>query len=110
MPAGLVHELGLPAHRAMPDAYVTAHHLRDMLNETSLHQLLAWSAEPGPLPRVPVGPDRGKSWELASLNGVRELAVDRDVDVRFTAETELRRRGEIELETPTAEPAQASFL
>lgn len=28
MPAGLVHETGLPAHRAMPDAYVTAHHPR----------------------------------------------------------------------------------
>jgi exodeoxyribonuclease X len=31
-PPGLVHEMGLPAHRALPDAYVTAHHLRDMLN------------------------------------------------------------------------------
>lgn len=29
MPEGLVQELGLPAHRAMPDAYVTAHHLRE---------------------------------------------------------------------------------
>src|SRR5690606_36308473 len=50
MPEGLVHELGLPAHRAMPDAYVTAHHLRDMLNEATVEQLLAWSAEPGLLP------------------------------------------------------------
>lgn len=60
-PAGLVHEIGLPAHRAMPDAYVTAHHLRDMLNEASIDQLLAWSIEPGLLPRVPTGPDRGKT-------------------------------------------------
>ena len=40
---------------AGPDAYVTAHHLRDMLNEASLEQLLEWSQEPGLLPRVPVG-------------------------------------------------------
>ena len=31
MPAGLDRDLGLPVHRAGPDAYVTAHHLRDML-------------------------------------------------------------------------------
>ncbi len=29
--------------RAMPDAYVTAHHLRDMLNEAPLETLLLWS-------------------------------------------------------------------
>ncbi|MFC3320000.1 hypothetical protein ACFOHY_24775 [Rhizobium rosettiformans] len=28
MPEGLVHEIGLPDHRAMPDAYVV-HHLRE---------------------------------------------------------------------------------
>jgi len=49
-PDGLIHELGLPAHRALPDAYVTAHHLRDMLNAASLDQLLTWSREPGSCP------------------------------------------------------------
>lgn len=33
---------------------------------SSLDQLLAWSAEPGPLPRVPAGPDRGKIWDRIS--------------------------------------------
>ena len=60
-PEGLVHEKGLPAHRAGPDAYVTAHHLRDMLNEATVEQLLEWSREPGLLPRVPAGPARGRS-------------------------------------------------
>ena len=60
-PEGLVHETGLPAHRAGPDAYVTAHHLRDMLAEASVEQLLVWSQEPGLLPRVPAGPSRGLS-------------------------------------------------
>jgi exodeoxyribonuclease X len=58
----LVHELGLPAHRALPDAYVTAHHLRDLPNAASLEQLVALSRKPGLLPRVPAGPERGKAW------------------------------------------------
>lgn len=107
-PTGLVHEVGLPAHRAMPDAYVTAHHLRDMLNETSLAQLLFWSSEPGLLPRVPAGPDRGKSWNLVSAPSLRELAASRDSDLRFSALTELRRR-EADLPEPAA-PAQARLL
>lgn len=93
-PEGLDHETGLPAHRAMPDAYVTAHHLRDMLNAAPLEQLLAWSAEPGLYPRVPRGPERGMAWAALGLEPLRALARERDLDVRFSAETELRRRGE----------------
>ncbi|NKQ69746.1 DNA polymerase III subunit epsilon [Rhizobium sp. UPM1132] len=88
MPEGLVHEIGLPAHRAMPDAYVTAHHLRDLLNEASLEELLAWSIEPGLLPRVPSGGDRGKGWGRLREAALEEFARDRDVDVRFSAQTE----------------------
>jgi exodeoxyribonuclease X len=109
MPEGLVRELGLPAHRALPDAYVTAHHLRDMLNEASLEQLLAWSREPGLLPRVPAGPDRGKPWDRLAAEALRTLAQDRDPNIRFSAETELRRRGEAP-EPPPIEPAQRTLL
>lgn len=108
-PHGLVHELGLPAHRAMPDAYVTAHHLRDMLNVASVDQLVAWSREPGLLPRVPSGPDRGKSWQDLGEASLESLATDRDVDVRFSAETELRRRGDGAGSKPAA-PAQGRLL
>ena len=94
MPQGLDREIGLPAHRAMPDAYVTAHHLRDMLNAVSIEQLLAWSAEPGLLPRVPSGLERGKPWRSLSTGALEGFAKDRDVDIRFSAATELRRRGE----------------
>jgi exodeoxyribonuclease X len=93
----------------MPDAYVTAHHLRDMLNEASLDQLLAWSAEPGLLPRIPAGPERGKSWDQVDLAVLKAFLMDRDRDVRFTAENELARRGE----GPSGrdmEPAQRSLL
>ena len=109
MPRGLDRETGLPVHRAMPDAYVTAHHLRDMLNQASLAQLLAWSDAPGLLPRVPAGPERGKGWAELDDETLRRFARDRDEDVRFSAETELSRRG-----SPTvrvvAEPAQGSLL
>jgi exodeoxyribonuclease X len=109
MPEGLVRELGLPAHRALPDAYVTAHHLRDMLNEASLERLLIWSGEPGLLPRVPTGSDRGKSWDRLSVEALKVFAQDRDVNLRFSAETELRRRG-LMGEPAMAEPAQRSLL
>lgn len=109
MPEGLVHEIGLPAHRAMPDAYVTAHHLRDMLNAASLEDLLAWSAEPGLLPRVPAGPDRGKGWDRLSTEALIGYLQDRDSDVRFSAQTELNKRGETEVHQDI-EPAQGSLL
>jgi exodeoxyribonuclease X len=109
MPEGLVHEIGLPAHRAMPDAYVTAHHLRDLLNATSLDQLLVWSREPGLLPGVPAGPDRGKGWDRLSDEALRDFARDRDIDVRFSAQSELTRRGE-RLESEPLEPAQRTLL
>jgi exodeoxyribonuclease X len=109
MPEGLVHEIGLPAHRAMPDAYVTAHHLRDLLNAASLGELLAWSGEPGLLPRVPAGPDRGKTWDRLSDEALQEFARDRDADVRFTVQTELGRRAGDSAKTAN-EPAQRSLL
>jgi exodeoxyribonuclease X len=108
-PEGLVHELGLPAHRALPDAYVTAHHLRDLLNAASLDELLAWSREPGLLPRVPAGDHRGKPWTDLPDAALRTLAADRDNDVRFSAGAELRRRGDAP-PPPRTEPAQQALL
>lgn len=93
MPEGLDRSLGLPAHRALPDAYVTAHHLRDMLNQAPIEQLLAWSEEPGLLPRVPTGPDRGKRWRQLGDDALAGFSRGRDADIRFTAEAELQRRG-----------------
>ncbi|SEL00703.1 exodeoxyribonuclease X [Xaviernesmea oryzae] len=108
-PKGLEHEIGLPAHRAMPDAYVTAHHLRDLLNAASLDQLLAWSSEPGLLPRVPAGPYRGKSWDRLSTEALAAFLDDRDVDLRFSARMELERRGGSS-RPAEGEPDQGSLL
>jgi exodeoxyribonuclease X len=109
MPAGLDRTIGLPVHRAMPDAYVTAHHLRDMLNQASVAQLLAWSAEPGLLPRVPAGVHRGRNWAEVNLDTLHHLAADRDEDVRFTARTELNRRGESGPPEPPPPPQGSLF-
>lgn len=99
-PIGLVHEIGLPAHRAMPDAYVTAFHLRDQLNAVGSDQLIEWSRQPGLLPRVRSGPERGRAWRDISAASLNELAHDRDIDTRFSAEIELRRRDGGESSTP----------
>jgi exodeoxyribonuclease X len=107
-PDGLVHERGLPAHRAFPDAYVTAHHLRDMLNEASVEQLIQWSREPGLLPRVRYGPDRGKEWSEIDDDSLHGFLGDRDPDVRYTAEQEyIRRTGR---EAVRREPAPQGLL
>jgi exodeoxyribonuclease X len=108
-PQGMVHELGLPAHRALPDAYVAAHHLRDMLNLVPMAQLIAWSREPGLLPRVPTGSERGKAWRDLPDDALHRLAADRDIDVRFSAAAERARRETSAPVTP-ALPAQPRFL
>lgn len=108
-PHGLVHELGLPAHRALPDAYVTAHHLRDMLNAASVEQLIAWSREPGLLPRVPAGPDRGRSFRELPTDRLLSLVGDRDIDVRFSANSELAHRGD-QIDDPPTQSEQRKLL
>ncbi|HEX8447662.1 MAG TPA: exonuclease domain-containing protein [Sphingomonas sp.] len=91
-PVGLDRARGLPVHRAFPDAYVTAHHLRDMLATVSVAQLIAWSAVPGLLPRVPAGPLRGTAWTDVDADALQRFVNDRDEDVRYSAETERARR------------------
>jgi len=105
-PAGLDRALGLPAHRAGPDAYVTAHLLRDMLTLTTVDQLLTWSAEPALLTRIPFGPLRGR--RLADLDDAmldRILGGDAggNADIMFSARIERQRRSGI----PQPPPAQA---
>ncbi len=108
MPAGLDRDVGLPVHRAGPDAYVTAHHLRDMLGEASVEQLIAWSAEPGLLPRVYTGPFKGKPWSEVDDASLAAFAADRDEDVRFTAVNERDRRAGVVVTRPAA--AQGMLL
>ncbi len=83
------------AHRAGPDAYVTAFHLRDMLALTSLEQLIAWSAEPALQVRCRFGKHHGVPWREVDDGFLRWVAErDFDADVLFTVEHEMRRRRE----------------
>ncbi len=98
-PEGLDRELASPAHRAGPDAYVTAFLLRELLRLHPLDTLLRWSAEPAVLTRVPFGrrPEeggsRGMKWTEIE-DGLLRWVLERDMgeDVNHTARIELARR------------------
>ncbi|MER2267561.1 exonuclease domain-containing protein [Methylobacterium oxalidis] len=89
-PEGLDHRAGLPAHRAGPDAYVTAHLLREMLREASVETLIAWTREPALLPRVTFGEHRGRRWATMSDDFLAWVLARGgfDADIRFTARHE----------------------
>lgn len=83
--------------------------VRDLLNAATIEQLLHWSSEPGLLPRVPSGPDRGKSWDRLGMEALQDCLRDRDADVRFSAQIEMARRGATG-SPDSDEPEQGSFL
>lgn len=89
-PDGLDRARGLPAHRAGPDAYVTAHLLAAMLGASPLEDLLAWSREPALLVRVPYGPDRGVAFAALPVERLEHHAT-RGGDVAFSARHALAR-------------------
>lgn len=92
-PPGLNRDIANVAHRAYPDAYVTAFLLCDMLEFATIEQLIAWSAEPALLPRVTFGAQRGKAWKDVEDGFLKwVLARDFDENVIHTAQTELKRR------------------
>lgn len=101
-PKGLVRERGLPVHRAFPDAYVSAHLLRDMLALAPVEQLIEWTALPGLLPRMRYGEERGTSFDELPTARLKQLAKERDGDVRYTAAWHLEQRGEGALPAPAS--------
>jgi exodeoxyribonuclease X len=84
-PAGLDRAAGSPAHRAGPDAYVTAHLLRDMIDIAGLPALLAWSAEPALFVRVPHGPERGQRFDALDEATLDRLAASSNAEIAFSA-------------------------
>lgn len=99
-PDGLDRSLASLAHRAGPDAYVTAHHLRDMLDVASVDDLIKWSAEPALQVTCHIGKNRGQKWREIDSGFLRWIADrDFDEDVLFTVRHELDRRARLERET-----------
>lgn len=111
-PRGIDRNLAAPAHRAGPDAYVTAFLLRELLAAQPLDRLIEWSAEPALLVRVPFGqpPERGGSrglkWNEVD-DGLLYWTLERDFDesILFTVSHEIARRN---AERDAAEPADLS--
>ena len=94
-PAGLDRAVAPIAHRAGPDAYVTAFHVRDMLALAPLAQLVAWSAEPALQVRCRFSKHRGTPWREVDDAFLRWVAErDFDADTVFTVAHEVRRRRE----------------
>jgi exodeoxyribonuclease X len=93
---GFNRALAAPAHRAGPDAYITAWLLADLLQQARLDDLMRWAEEPKLHPRLSFGRHRGKTWaEIPTdyLEWLRDGQHDMDDDWRFGARLELGRRG-----------------
>lgn len=90
-----VHALTQPAHRAGPDAYVTAHILLALLEAGHTgREMVAWSREPRLLPRCPIGKFRNQPWadvEIGFLEWMLRQA-DMESDLKWNAEREIERR------------------
>lgn len=83
-----------PAHRAGPDAWVTAHILMDLLKDHSVERLIEWTVAPRDLATVPFGKHRRKPWSEVPTDYLRWMAGqgDMDADALSSARAELERR------------------
>ena len=84
----------MPAHRAGPDAYVTAHILKALLSVTTGREMVAWTKEPRLLPTCPIGKERGKKWpdvDAGFLKWMTEQATMEE-DLKWNARREIERR------------------
>lgn len=80
-------EFAMPPHRALPDAYVTAHILVRMLAERSVPDLVTVSAKPALLNKVSFGKHRGMKFSdvpIDYLEWIRDKS-DMNEDIKFTA-------------------------
>jgi exodeoxyribonuclease X len=92
-PVGLDRVVASVAHRAFPDAYVTAFHLRDMLALAPIEDLIKWSSEPALQVRCHIGKWRGTPWRDVDDGFLEWVAArDFDEDVLFTVRHEMQRR------------------
>jgi len=87
-------EFAMPPHRAAPDAFVTANILWRMLQEANVEQLIAWTAEPKLLPRMPFGKHKNDKWSDIPTDYLSWMVrqQDMDSDVKWCAHQELQKR------------------
>lgn len=82
------------AHRAMPDAYVTANLLREILRHASIEELIRWTNEPVLLPKVNFGKHRGQKWSDVPSDYLQWILRQQDMneDIVHTARHNLAER------------------
>lgn len=92
-PADIDREFASVTHRALPDAYVTAFLLMEMLKLHSVEELVKWSGEPALLVRRHIGKHRGQLWSELD-DGFLYWLLDRDFDedVHHTCRYHLEKR------------------
>jgi exodeoxyribonuclease X len=92
----LDHILTQPAHRAGPDAYVTAHILLALFDAgVTGREMVAWTKEPRVLPTCPIGAQwRGKKWADVESGFLRWMTdqASMESDLKWNAQRELDRR------------------
>lgn len=93
--AGFDRERALLAHRAEPDAYVTAWLLDELIAEHGGATLVRWTSEPKLFPTLTFGKHYGAKWADVPgdyLGWLRDGQHDMDPDWRYGAQVELERR------------------
>lgn len=92
----LDHDMAMPPHRAGPDAYVTAHILKALLDLATAREMVAWTKEPRLLPKCPLGKFRGFAWadvETGFLTWMLNQPT-MEADLKWNARRELDRRAD----------------
>lgn len=87
--------LAMPPHRAGPDAYVTAHVLKALLETgVTAREMAGWTREPKVMPVCPIGQHRGKPWPAVDAGFLHWMLrqPDMDPDLHWNARRELDRR------------------
>lgn len=89
------HAMTQPAHRAGPDAYVTAHILAALFATGATgKQMVGWTREPRVLPKCPIGKEKGKMWidvDAGFLSWMVNNAT-MEADLKWNAQREIDRR------------------
>ena len=86
--------LAMPPHRAGPDAWVTAHLLADLAQYATFEQMVAWTKEPRPIPKLTFGKHRGQAWAQVPGDYLdwMQRQTDMDPDTVWHARQEQLRR------------------
>lgn len=86
--------LAMPPHRAGPDAWVTAHLLADLAQYATFDQMVAWTNEPRPMPKLTFGKHRGQTWGEVPTDYLQwmQRQTDMDTDTVWHATQEMARR------------------